>query len=79
MDSIECHRDGLLGLKSTIQKDGVWRIRRKEKSPVIEVFRIEESGHGDVLSNEFLSWRERMRDLHSPCLTSVDHDLAKSS
>jgi len=37
--------------------DGVWKIRRGEGSPVIEVFKNEESGYGDILSREFLSWR----------------------
>lgn len=40
-----------------ITSDGVWRIRRRERSPVIEVFKIEESGHGDILSREFIEWR----------------------
>lgn len=37
--------------------DGVWRIRRKERTPVIEVFKLEETGHGDILSDEFINWR----------------------
>jgi RAT1-interacting protein len=37
--------------------DGVWRIRRKERAPIIEVFKVEETGHGDILSNEFINWR----------------------
>jgi RAT1-interacting protein len=44
-------------LKATITGDGVWRIRRKEKSPVIEAFKIEETGYGDILSDEFVTWR----------------------
>ncbi|KIM94872.1 hypothetical protein OIDMADRAFT_106473 [Oidiodendron maius Zn] len=47
-------------LKATIVGDGVWRIRRKERSPVIEVFRVEEAGHGDVLSDEFINWRIKL-------------------
>jgi hypothetical protein len=45
------------GLKQTIQEDGTWRIRKQEKSPVIEVFKLEEQGHGDILSPAFISWR----------------------
>lgn len=45
------------GLKQTITTDGVWRIRRRERSPVIEIFRNEESGCGDILSPEFIEWR----------------------
>ncbi|CAL5868876.1 uncharacterized protein PFLUO_LOCUS3103 [Penicillium psychrofluorescens] len=44
-------------LKQTIQEDGTWRIRKQEKSPVIEVFKLEEQGHGDILSPAFTSWR----------------------
>lgn len=42
-----------------ITGEGVWRIRRRERSPVIEIFRNEESGHGDILSREFVEWRSR--------------------
>ncbi|KAL8972837.1 MAG: hypothetical protein Q9183_000312 [Haloplaca sp. 2 TL-2023] len=45
-------------LKNTISDEGgVWRIRKREKAPVIEVFKVEESGSGDILSREFLEWR----------------------
>ncbi|KAJ5612360.1 hypothetical protein N7510_005554 [Penicillium lagena] len=44
-------------LKQTIQEDGSWRIRKQEKSPVIEVFKLEEQGHGGILSPAFTSWR----------------------
>lgn len=46
-----------LGLKQTITGDGVWRIRRRERSAMIEIFKNEESGHGDILSREFIQWR----------------------
>lgn len=49
-----------LVLKATIAGDGVWRIRRKERSPVIEVFKQEETGHGDILSDEFINWRTKL-------------------
>ena len=44
-------------LKCTITSDGVWRIRRREKVAVIEVFKHEETGYGDILSPEFFEWR----------------------
>jgi hypothetical protein len=31
----------LSGLKKTINREGTWRIRKKEKSPVIEVYQVE--------------------------------------
>ena len=49
--------NALLGLKETIHSNGVWRIRRKERSPVIEVYKSEKSGYGDILSPEFVGWR----------------------
>lgn len=45
-------------LRETIGgEEGVWRIRRRERSAVVEVWRLEERGTGDVLSREFLDWR----------------------
>lgn len=55
----------ILGLKATITQDGTWRIRKVEKSPVIEVFKVEESGHGDILSSEFTDWRSKMENTES--------------
>ncbi|KAF7616460.1 hypothetical protein AFLA_004520 [Aspergillus flavus NRRL3357] len=46
-------------LKSTINEDGMWRIRKLEKSSIIEVFRLEESGTGDIISPSFSAWRSR--------------------
>ncbi|TVY52089.1 Decapping nuclease RAI1 [Lachnellula cervina] len=52
---------GLLDfLKATITEDGVWRIRRKERSSAIEVFRVEEAGHGDIIPDDFLNWRIKL-------------------
>lgn len=47
-------------LKATITGDGVWRIRRKERSSTIEVFKFEETGHGDILPDEFINWRIKL-------------------
>lgn len=49
----------LPGLKSTISSEGVWKIERKERSSEIEVYQVEECGHGDILSDEFFTWRSR--------------------
>ncbi|KAL8734484.1 MAG: hypothetical protein Q9166_001383 [cf. Caloplaca sp. 2 TL-2023] len=46
-------------LKGTITDDGVWRIRKREKASVIEVFKHEETGYGNILSQEFVKWRFR--------------------
>lgn len=47
-------------IKATIVEDGVWRIRRKERSPSIEIFKLEKTGHGDILSDEFINWRIKL-------------------
>lgn len=44
-------------LKEVVFGEGVWRVRRRERSAVIEVFKVEERGTGDILSREFLEWR----------------------
>ena len=46
-----------IGLKEAISTDGVWTIRRRDRSPTIEVFKSEDFGHGHILSQEFLEWR----------------------
>lgn len=46
------------GLKDSITEGGVWRIRRRERSPAIELFRQEESGYGDILLPAFVEWRK---------------------
>ncbi|KAK6584385.1 hypothetical protein PZA11_002609 [Diplocarpon coronariae] len=51
-------------MRSTVIEDGVWRIRRKERSSTIEVFRIEEAGHGDILSDDFINWRIKLALAH---------------
>jgi RAI1 like PD-(D/E)XK nuclease len=52
------HANLLAVLKHTITSEGVWRIRRERQGKHIEVFKIVESGTGEILSDEFLRWRE---------------------
>jgi len=47
-------------LKQTINDEGVWRIRRLPQVPEIEVFKVEETGHGDILSEEFKNSRIKL-------------------
>lgn len=47
----------LAWLKDTVTTEGTWRIRKRERSPNLEVFKVEESGTGDILSEAFLKWR----------------------
>ncbi|EAS37270.3 rai1 protein [Coccidioides immitis RS] len=46
-------------IRGIINTEGMWRIRRVEKAPVIEVFKLEDSGHGGILSDAFIEWRSR--------------------
>ena len=49
-------------LQRTITSGGVWRIRRRERVPVIEVFKHEETGYGDILNPEFVKWRRALTE-----------------
>lgn len=48
------------GLTTTINDEGVWRIRRRPQDPHIEVFKVEDTGHGEILSDEFKNWRIKL-------------------
>ncbi|GKT77847.1 LOW QUALITY PROTEIN: rai1 protein [Colletotrichum tofieldiae] len=50
----------LVWLRQTINDDGVWRIRRRAGEPNIEVFKIDEAGHGELLTDEFINWRIKL-------------------
>ncbi|KAI9808534.1 MAG: hypothetical protein M1825_003683 [Sarcosagium campestre] len=47
-------------LKSTITSEGVWTIKRRERSPIIEVQKTVDVGHGDILTPEFVAWRQEL-------------------
>ncbi|KAI1404568.1 protein RAI1 [Hypoxylon fuscum] len=47
-------------LRNTIDDEGVWRIRRRHRSGNIEVFKVEEVGHGRILTDEFINWRIKL-------------------
>lgn len=48
-------------LKRIITEDGVWRIRRVERSNLIEVWRLpDSSGTGDIINAKFKAHRENM-------------------
>ncbi|RKF80663.1 Decapping nuclease rai1 [Golovinomyces cichoracearum] len=57
--------DFLNFLRSTItENDELWRIRRKKRSSLIEVFRVEGAKYDSMLSDDFIRWRLRRA---SPC------------
>ncbi|KAK8100918.1 dhp1-interacting protein [Apiospora kogelbergensis] len=47
-------------LRQVINDDGVWRIRRAPGSKQIEVTRVEEAGHGKILTDDFINWRIKL-------------------
>ncbi|ODA84108.1 hypothetical protein RJ55_02626 [Drechmeria coniospora] len=47
-------------LRRNINDEGVWRISRRPHSPVIEVYRAEQTGHGRILTDEFKNWRIKL-------------------
>ncbi|OIW29657.1 Dhp1-interacting protein Din1 [Coniochaeta ligniaria NRRL 30616] len=47
-------------LRGVINDEGVWRIRRKPHSPIIEVWKVEETGHGKILTDDFINWRIKL-------------------
>jgi RAT1-interacting protein len=51
---------GLTGsdLKAIMTSPGVWRIRRQERSPAIEISKVADHGTGNIISADFLKWRE---------------------
>ncbi|TQS32562.1 hypothetical protein Golomagni_07122, partial [Golovinomyces magnicellulatus] len=47
-------------LRQTVTDEGVWRIQRRPQSPIIEIYQVEETGHGDILLDEFKNWRIKL-------------------
>ncbi|KAL2268675.1 hypothetical protein VTJ83DRAFT_3521 [Remersonia thermophila] len=47
-------------LRANITDEGVWRIRRAHRSNVIELFRVEEVGHGNIITDDFMNWRIKL-------------------
>lgn len=49
-----------VGLRVNVNDEGVWRIKRARGADFIEVFRIEEAGHGNIITDEFMNWRIKL-------------------
>ncbi|KAK0754566.1 RAI1 like PD-XK nuclease-domain-containing protein [Schizothecium vesticola] len=47
-------------LRATITDEGVWRIRRQQGAAEIEAFQVEEVGHGEIVSDEFMNHRIKL-------------------
>ena len=47
-------------LKATVRGEGVWRIRRAPGRPEIEIFKVADSGVGDIIKPSFLAWRKEL-------------------
>ena len=62
-------------LRQTVTTEGVWRIRKRPNVPVLEVFKVEETGCGDILSQTFVHWR--LNEL--PQMNAANGEEAKAS
>ncbi|DAA79538.1 TPA_exp: hypothetical protein A8136_0311 [Trichophyton benhamiae CBS 112371] len=49
----------LTWLKTIVNSEGVWKIRKAAKSGQIEVLKTQETGHGNILTPEFVEWRSQ--------------------
>ncbi|KAK4152632.1 RAI1 like PD-XK nuclease-domain-containing protein [Chaetomidium leptoderma] len=47
-------------LRLNITDEGVWRIKRQRGSTHIELSRVEEVGHGRIITDEFMDWRIKL-------------------
>jgi len=47
-------------LKATVRGEGVWRIRRAPGRPEIEIFKVTDSGTGDIIKPSFIAWRQEI-------------------
>jgi RAT1-interacting protein len=49
-------------IKTYVTGDGVWSIRRGPKGArTIEVVKVEPTGTGNILSEEFIEWRKELQ------------------
>ncbi|KAK3995025.1 RAI1 like PD-XK nuclease-domain-containing protein [Cladorrhinum sp. PSN332] len=64
-------------LRETINDDGVWRIRRQRGAKEIEVWRVEEAGHGEILTEEFMNWRIKLELMGSKTEEMAVDDVGK--
>lgn len=59
---INATADFLQFLKQTVVGSGVWRIQRRDRgAPTIEIFKVEDSGTGNILKHDFVRWREELQ------------------
>lgn len=59
------------GLRTRIDDEGVWRIRRRARDAQIEVYKTkEDTGHGRILTDEFINHRIKMS---LPTMDTADH------
>lgn len=47
-------------IRAGVDEDGVYRIRREPKSNSIRLFKVEQTGHGKILTDEFINWRIKL-------------------
>ncbi|KAL8340508.1 hypothetical protein RB601_006555 [Gaeumannomyces tritici] len=47
-------------IRASVDDDGVYRIRREPRSNSIGLFKVEQTGHGKILTDEFINWRIKL-------------------
>ena len=47
----------LAWLRGTVVDEGVWRIKKRTNAEALEVWKVEETGFGDILHTDFVDWR----------------------
>ncbi|KAK4179864.1 RAI1 like PD-XK nuclease-domain-containing protein [Triangularia setosa] len=66
-------------IRADPQQTGVWRIRLQKKPKTIELFKVEEMGHGKILTEEFVNWRTRLaasnRSQEGTTMMEIDHEM----
>jgi RAT1-interacting protein len=50
----------ILVARQTITTEGTWRISRKKGSSEIFITKLDDHGTGNILSTEFLQWRQQL-------------------
>lgn len=57
---IQFAADFLRWVKEHVTGDGVWRISRKERSSEVVLEKVVDTGHGNILSADFVAWRKEL-------------------
>ncbi|KAK4204314.1 RAI1 like PD-XK nuclease-domain-containing protein [Triangularia verruculosa] len=62
-------------IKADPQQSGVWRIRFRKQTNNVELFKVEETGHGRILTEEFVKWRTLRAQSLNPDANPKNQDV----